>query len=129
MKNNNLKNMKKILIVEDEQTLSKALALKLTSEGFNVLRAQNGEEGLEVALREQPNLILLDIIMPKMDGITMLNKLREDEWGKDVSVFMLTNLSSAEEVDKATKKGVYDYLVKSDWKLEEIVNKIKEELK
>lgn len=120
---------KKILIVEDEQTLSKALAFKLTSEGFKVLQARDGEEGLESALRNKPDLILLDIIMPKMDGLTMLNKLREDEWGKDVPIFMLTNLSNAEDVDKATKKGVYDYLIKSNWKLGEIVAKIKEELK
>lgn len=120
---------KKILIVEDERTLSKALAFKLTSEGFRVLQARDGEEGLESALRNKPDLILLDIIMPKMDGLTMLNKLREDEWGKDMPIFMLTNLSNAEDVDRATKKGVYDYLIKSDWKLGEIIAKIKEELK
>lgn len=118
----------KILIVEDEQTLSKALFQRLTAEGFSVLRAQNGEEGLEIAYREKPNLILLDIIMPKMDGLTMLGKLREDDWGKEVAVFMLTNLSNAKDVDMATKKGVYDYLIKSDWKLEDIVTKIKGEL-
>lgn len=118
----------KILIVEDEQTLSKALFQRLTAEGFSVLRAQNGEEGLELAYREKPNLILLDIIMPKMDGLTMLGKLRENAWGKEVPVFILTNLSSAKDVDMATRKGAYDYLIKSDWKLEDIVAKVKEEL-
>jgi DNA-binding response OmpR family regulator len=121
-------NDKTILIVEDEQTLGRALTAKLESVGFSVLCAHNGEEGLAVAQEKMPDLILADIIMPKMDGLTMLDKMRENEWGKNVPVIMLTNLSSAEDIDEATKNGVHDYLVKSDWTLEDIVAKVKEEL-
>lgn len=128
MKNNNMKNEKKILVVEDEQALARALTAKLESSGFEVLWAQNGEECLKIAFVEHPDLILLDIIMPKMDGITALNKLRADSWGKNVPVIMLTNLSSAEDVNMATKNGVFDYLIKSDWRLEDVVRKVEEKL-
>ncbi len=72
---------KKILVVEDDVPELNALRDKFTREGFSILTAKNGEEGLAIALREHPDLILLDIIMPVMDGITMLVKLREDSWG------------------------------------------------
>jgi len=119
---------KKILIVEDELSLRNALRDKLTREEFAVLEAKNGEEGLEVALREHPDLILLDIIMPVMDGITVLKKLREDEWGKDAKVVLLTNLSDNEKIAEAIMHGTYDYLVKSDWKIKDVVAKVRERL-
>ena len=119
---------KKILIVEDEVALLNALRDKFTREGFAVLEAKNGEEGLEIALREHPDLILLDIIMPVMDGMTMLAKLREDNWGKDAKVIVLTNLSDTEKVSAAMTKGTFDYLVKADWKLEDVVRKVRERL-
>ena len=87
---------KKILIVEDEASLRKALVEKFQREGFETFLAFDGVEGLDQAERIQPDLILLDIIMPKMDGMTMLKKLRESgDWGKQVPVIILTNLSSA----------------------------------
>lgn len=118
--------MKRILIVEDEPSLLTILVDKLNREGFSCLEAKNGEEGLKVALREHPDLILLDIIMPVMDGMTMLYELRKDPWGKDAKVIFLTNLSEAEKVAESLSQGVFDYLVKSDWKLEDIVIKVKE---
>lgn len=124
----NDENKKTILIVEDEVSLRNVLYDKLSIEGFVVFEAKNGEEGLAVALREHPNVILLDIIMPVMDGITMLYELRKDPWGKDAKVILLTNLSEAERVSQSQRQGVYDYLVKSDWKLEDIVKKVKEKL-
>ena len=123
-----MENNKKILIVEDEVSLRNALCNKLAREGFSTLEAKNGEEGLEVALREHPDLILLDIIMPKMDGISMLKKLREDEWGKRVPVIVLTNLSDMEKVAEVAEGGAFDYLIKADWKLEDVVNKVKQKL-
>jgi len=120
---------KKILIIEDELTLRSVLAEKLKSDGFEVLEAKNGEEGLEVSISQKPNLILLDIVMPKMDGLTMLEKLREDSWGKKVPVIILTNLSSGAEMSRSAENGVSGYLVKTDWKLEDVVKKIKEILK
>jgi DNA-binding response OmpR family regulator len=120
--------MKKILIIEDETSLIEVLANKITSEGFEVIKASNGEEGLETALSSHPDLILLDIIMPKMDGITMLTKLREDAWGRNVPVVILTNLSDNEIVARSIQNGVYDYLVKADWNIEDLVVKIKQKL-
>jgi DNA-binding response OmpR family regulator len=123
-----MENKKKILIVEDETSLRNALRDKLMLEGFIVLEAKNGEEGLDVALRDHPDLILLDIIMPKMDGLTMLKKLREDVWGKNTKVILLTNLSDNEKVSEALLQGSYDYLVKSDWKIGDVVAKIRARL-
>jgi DNA-binding response OmpR family regulator len=118
----------KILIVEDESSLLRVLEKKLTSEGYNVVTGKDGEQGLSVALKEHPDLILLDIIMPKMDGVTVLEKLREDDWGKNVPVIMLTNLTDSEKVFKAKDGDVREYLVKTDWKLEDVVGVIKKHL-
>ena len=123
-----MENKKTILVVEDEISLLNALRDKLTRENFAVLEAKNGEEGLEVALREQPDLILLDIVMPKMDGMTMLRKLREDLWGKSAKVIILTNLSDNEKIAGALEQKSQEYLVKSDWKIEDVVAKVRERL-
>ena len=120
---------KKILIVEDDISSLEILVDKFTREAFNVLQAKNGIEGLEVALKEHPDLILLDIIMPKMDGISMIKELQEDEWGKDVPIIILTNLSDGEKVAEAIERGVQDFLVKSDWNLNDVVKKVKERLR
>lgn len=121
-------NTKKILLVEDEEAIRTVLADKLRREGFQVIEGKDGEEGLSLSLREHPDLILLDIVMPKMDGLTVLKKLREDEWGKEVKVILLTNLSDVDKVAEALHGGSYNYLVKSDWKIEDVVKKVKEEL-
>lgn len=120
---------KTILIVEDEIPMLNALCDKLTREGFIMLQARDGVEGLGAALKNHPDLILLDIIMPKMDGMEMLNKLRGDEaWGKNVPVILLTNLNEPGKVADALAHDVHEYLVKSDWTLENIIKKIKERL-
>jgi len=115
-----------ILIVEDEQALLKVYAERFSEEGFLVLKASNGQEGLDTALREKPDIILLDILMPVMDGLTMMQKLRENKtWDKSVPIIFLTNLSEHEErVMRSTNenKPAY-YLVKSDWSLSSIVEK------
>lgn len=116
------------MIVEDELSLRNALRDKLSREDFAVLEAKNGEERLEVALREYPDLILLDIIMPVMDGMTMLKKLRETVWGKTAKVVILTNLTDTEKISEAIAQGSFDYLVKSDWKIEDVVTKARERL-
>ena len=121
---------KTILIVEDEQDLREALADKLTREKFTVLEAKNGKEGLDIALEKHPDLILLDIVMPEMDGMTVLRKLREDAWGREVAVILLTNLSATEEniIEEMVKYAPSHYLVKSDWKISDVVGKIRETL-
>ncbi|MFA5877167.1 MAG: response regulator [Candidatus Paceibacterota bacterium] len=118
-----------ILIVEDEISLRNALRDKFTREGFIVFDAKDGEIGLAVGIREQPQLILLDLMMPKMDGMTMLHKLRsENEWGKSVPVILLTNLGAD---DKTIMKEIEEdtrayYLVKSNWSMDQMVEKVKE---
>ncbi|HEY9585487.1 MAG TPA: response regulator [Candidatus Paceibacterota bacterium] len=120
---------KKVLIVEDEAPLRTAMADILVFEGFTVYQAKNGLEGLEIALEQHPDIILLDLMMPVMDGLTMLGKLRQDQtWGKDVGVILLTNISDPEKIAQATDAGSYDFLVKSDWSIEDVVKKIKARL-
>jgi len=122
-------NKKTILIVEDEKALRGILKTKFESNSFNVIEAENGREGLSVSLKKHPDLILLDIVMPIMDGMTMLKKLREDKWGKDAQVVLLTNLDDSEKITEAIKQNTYDYLLKTDWKLEDIISRIKKILK
>jgi len=128
MPNAKTKN-KKILIVEDEAPILKALSDGLKREEFVVFEAKNGKEGLEAAFKNRPDLILVDILMPIMDGTVMLKELRKDEWGKLIPAIILTNLTNTEKIEEALEEGVYDYLLKTDWKLEDIIKKIKEKLK
>lgn len=117
---------KKILVVEDEQLLLRALCNKLKQEGFHVLEAINGKKGLEKALIDHPDMILLDIVMPVMDGLTMLKGLRKYDWGKAMPVIVLTNLIDAAVEEETIDRNVADYLVKADWRLDDIVQKIKD---
>lgn len=127
---NKIKNAKKysILIVEDEAQVLKMLAEKTAKEGFEAMTARDGAEGLRIALNRHPDLILLDLIMPVMDGITMLKKLREDEWGSKVAVIILTNLNDDKAIADSLESGVYDYLVKTNWTLDSMIKRIKEKL-
>jgi two-component system alkaline phosphatase synthesis response regulator PhoP len=123
-------NGKKILIIEDELPLQTAMVDTLTQNRFAVVTANDGKEGLEKALSEHPTLILLDILMPKMDGLSLLEKLRGDTWGHDVPVIILTNLDP--DADKTIRtilehKPAY-YLIKSNVTLEAIVTKVQEVL-
>src|SRR3989338_2081930 len=125
-----LKMQRTILIVEDEKSLRDAIVDILRLKNFSPLEAKNGIEGVELALSKHPDLILLDLIMPEMDGMTALKKIRADAWGKTVPVIILTNLSATKEQlveDMVTHKPMH-YLVKSDWKLHDVVKKIEEVL-
>jgi DNA-binding response OmpR family regulator len=123
-----MENKKIILITEDQTPLRKLLSEKLTLEGFSTLEASNGEEGLDLALTEKPDLIILDILLPKMSGIEMLKKLREDVWGKTAKVVILTNLTDGGTLADVMQEEVFDYFVKTDIKLEDFVKKIKVKL-
>ncbi|MCX6723620.1 MAG: response regulator [Candidatus Staskawiczbacteria bacterium] len=120
--------MKKILIVEDDKVLLNLMRDELTSEGFEAIGAQNGKEGLDIALRAHPDLILADVVMPIMNGMEMTEKLRQDKWGKNAEIIVLTNLNNDKSVADFLEKGAYDYLVKSDWSLAEVVKRVKEKL-
>jgi two-component system, OmpR family, alkaline phosphatase synthesis response regulator PhoP len=119
----------KILIVEDEQALREILEAKFNAAGFEVTTAENGEAGLKLALTEHPHLVLLDVLMPVMDGLTMLEKLRQDEDGKKISVILLTNLSDVDTMAKALENKAYDYFVKTKWDVDELITKVKAKLK
>lgn len=117
-----------VLIVEDEISLRNALKTKLTKEGYDVLEAANGKDGLGVALDKKPDLILLDIIMPIMDGISMLKLLRKDKWGKKANVIVLSNLSDPFKESEIKEVNVVNYLIKTNWKLEDLMKIIKKTL-
>lgn len=121
-------SQKTILVVEDEKSLCEAIVDILHLKNFLSLEAKDGQEGVELALSKHPDLILLDLLMPVMDGMTALKKIREDDWGKKVPVVILTNLSATNEQlveDMVTHKPMH-YLIKSDWKLHDVVKKIEE---
>lgn len=103
---------KRILVVDDETELAYAIQIRLKQAGYEVLTAYDGVEGLEKALKENPDLILLDILMPGMDGYQMLRKLKENNQTKSIPVIMLTAKSQLEDVTQATNLGVEDYIVK-----------------
>jgi DNA-binding response OmpR family regulator len=119
---------KTILIVEDEAPVREALADEFKAQKFDVLVAPNGEDGLALALQAKPDIILLDVVMPKMDGLTMLLRLREDPHGKTIPVIFLSNYGETEKIVEATKGAAYGYLIKSNWKISEVTNKVKEAL-
>jgi DNA-binding response OmpR family regulator len=120
--------MSKILIVEDEQPLLKVLADKFNEENEEVITARNGQEGLASALENHPDLILLDLKMPVMGGNDMLAKLRQDAWGVDVPVIILSNLNDSTSISDSMNNKITKYFVKSDWKLEDVVQAVKEML-
>ncbi len=121
--------MKKILIAEDDLTLSRMYKKKLENYDFEVLQAMDGEEALKISLGDHPDLILLDIDMPKMDGITMIKKLREDVWGKEVPVIIFTNQEASDDrLKDILENHPAFYLVKSNTEPWEIVEKIEEVL-
>lgn len=117
---------KTILVVEDEVPLLEVLSDELTKQGYVVLQSRNGAEGYRTAIDSKPDLILLDIVMPVLDGINTLKKLRSDEIGKQIPVILLTNLSDSDKVNEALQLGAYQFIVKSDWKMEDVVKKVKE---
>jgi len=124
-----MNDKKKILIIEDEPSLQKSLMDYLELEGFETQGALDGERGVELAKNEKPDLILLDIILPKKDGYEVLDDLKKYEKTKNIPIILLTNLESQEDILKGIEKGAVSYLVKSDYRLEEVVNKIREALK
>jgi len=118
--------MKKILFVEDEPSLQKTVGDILKQEGFTILQATDGEDGIRLAKLEKPDLILLDLILPKKDGFDVIKALKEDPGTHDIKIIVLTNLQSSGDIEKAIELGATTYLVKANYDLDEIVYKIKE---
>lgn len=119
---------KKILVIDDEKELREAVTTALTYEGYEVHMADGGASGLMLALHEKPDLILLDINMPQMNGVEVLKKLRSDEWGKKVRVVVMTAFDDMEKIAEVVEAGGDEYLVKSGITLSEIATKVRESL-
>ena len=114
-----------ILLVEDDVFLSNIYQKKFEMEGFKISTADNGEKGLADAKRKKPDIILLDVLLPKLDGFVVLEKLKEDPVTKDIPVILLTNLGQKDDVEKGLESGAADYLIKAHFKPSEVVDKVK----
>ncbi len=116
---------KKIVLVEDDQFLGGLMSNKLEKEGFSVVRVLDGEEAVKKIFEERPDLVLLDIILPGIDGFEVLKRLREDPQTAKIPVIMLTNLGAKEDIERGLKMGAQDYMVKAHFTPGEIVVRIK----
>jgi len=121
--------MKKVLVVEDDVYLSGAYKLKLVKLGFEVMTAGDGEEALAMLRDFQPDLILLDLIMPRKDGFETLEALKRNPVWRDIPVLVATNLSQKEDIDRAISLGADDYIVKTDTSMDDFMLKVKSVLK
>jgi DNA-binding response OmpR family regulator len=121
--------MAKILIIEDDRFLRELIARKLKNEGYEVLEAVDGEEGLKRIKEEKPDLILLDLILPGIDGFEVLAKAKEDPDTAQIPVIILSNLGQREEIERGLKLGAIDYLIKAHFTPGEIIEKIKNIIK
>jgi len=116
-------------VVEDEDFLLDLYNTKLEQEGFDVIKANNGAEGLSLAQLELPSLILLDILMPKVDGYEMLQRIKSDKKTKKIPVIIFSNLSQKKEIEKGLQLGANDYIIKTSVTPTGLVDKVKEFLK
>ncbi len=119
---------KKILIVEDDELTLTMLSNMLKDEGFHVIEAVDGKEAIDMALKECPNLILLDIIIPEIDGLEVFKRLREDGCCKDIPIILLTNFEKTNAITDALETGKCDFMIKTDWDIKDIVKRVKTHL-
>ena len=115
---------KKILIIEDEEIIISLIQKKLVKEGYDVSVARNGEDGLKMIKSLMPDLILLDIVMPKLGGLEMMEKMRRNEKIRDIPVVIVSNSGQPVELDRAKKLGVKDWLVKTQFDPQEVMDKV-----
>lgn len=120
--------MTKILVAEDDKFLSKAYKLKLTKKGYDVRLASNGQEVFDILSEFTPDLIILDIMMPVMDGFAVLEKIGKDEKYVKIPIIMATNLAQSDDVVKAMKLGAVDYIVKTEFSTNDLIAKIEENI-
>ncbi len=120
-----IENKAHVLLIEDDNFLIDIYKTKFEMEDFKVSVADNGEVGLEDAKKKKPDIILLDILLPKMDGFSVLKKIKSDKSIKNIPVILLTNLGQKDDVDKGLELGAADYLIKAHYKPSETVTKVK----
>ena len=119
---------KKVLIVEDEEIIYELLQRKLTQEGYEVVVAKDGEEGLAKIREEKPDLILLDIIMPKKGGFEVMEEMQKEEDIGDIPVIVISNSGQPVELDKAKELGAKDWLIKTEFDPQEVIEKVKKQI-
>ena len=120
--------MQKILIVEDEEIIYELLQKKLTQEGYEVSIAKDGDEGLEKMKELKPDLVLLDIVMPKKGGFEVMDEMKRDENLKDIPVIVISNSGQPVELDKAKELGAKDWLIKTEFDPQEVIEKVKKQI-
>jgi two-component system response regulator RpaA len=121
---------KKVLLIEDDSILSEMYQSKLEREGFDVSTADDGDKGLTIALQYHPEIILLDLLIPKMDGMTLMKKLREDHWGQNVPIIILTNLNINDKINQGIREDHPTYFfMKTEITPSGVVDRVKEVLK
>ena len=123
------KNQTHVLLVEDDTFLAGIYQKKFEMEGFKVSVSGDGEKGLADAKKKKPDIILLDILLPKLDGFGVLAKLKADGSTKKIPVILLTNLGQKDDVEKGLQAGAVDYLIKAHFKPSEVVEKVRTVLK
>ncbi|MEK7453000.1 MAG: response regulator [Patescibacteria group bacterium] len=121
--------MKKVILIEDEPALQESLSIALKSKGIDVISAFDGESGLNLIIKMKPDLILLDLILPKMDGFTILDNVKKNPEVNNIPIIVLTNLDDDRYIQRVIGLGVTSYLIKSNYNSEEISNKVKDILK
>lgn len=120
--------MAKILFVEDDPLIVKIYATRLTADGHQVLSADNGEEGLKIAESQNPDLVVLDVMMPKMDGFAVLTRIRENPQLKQIPVLLYSNLAQEDEINRGKQLGATEFIIKANLSPTEMVAKIKQYL-
>jgi DNA-binding response OmpR family regulator len=117
--------MQKILVIEDDKFLRELIVQKLLKEGYETTEAVDGEEGIQRVAKDKPDIVLLDIILPGIDGFEVLRRVRENEEIRDIPIIILSNLGQQDDVEKGMELGAKDYLVKAEFTPTEIVEKIR----
>lgn len=121
-----MRGTKKIIFIEGDQIMINAIKAQLEEENFEILVAMDGESGVNIVTKEKPDLVVLDLVLPKMHGLDVLEVLKKDTETSGIPVLILTNLGQTEDIKKGLKLGASDYYVKSDTSLDKIDEKIKE---
>lgn len=118
----------KIVLVEDDQFLARVLIFRLEQEGFNVISVDNGLTAFEIIKKENPDMVLLDLLLPKKNGFEVLQELKSDQSAGRIPVVILSNLGQKTDVDKGMALGAADYLIKANFGIKDVISKIKEHL-
>lgn len=116
---------KKVIIAEDDEHISKVYEIKLAREGINVLVARDGEEAIAKIIAEKPNLIILDLMIPKKDGFAVLGEVRKDPAIAHIPILVLSNLGQQKDQERAMSLGANEYLIKVDYPIQDVVDKVK----